>query len=120
MDYGHWLYAVCERKRAVEFIAFLEQLLASYPDRPILLVVDNASIHTAKTVAVWLTDHPRLELLWLPTYSGHRQNPVEKVWWRLKGQVAANRLHGDIDSLVAAVHAFFATFTPDTARQLAA
>jgi transposase len=117
---GHWLYTVCERKRAVEFIAFLEQLLASYPDRPILLVVDNASIHTAKAVRVWLTDHPRLELLWLPTYSGHRQNPVEKVWWRLKGQVAANRLHGDIDALVAAVHAFFATFTPDTARQLAA
>jgi transposase len=61
-----------------------------------------------------------VELLFLPTYSGHEQNPVEKVWWRLKGHVAANRLHGFIDSLVAAVHEFFAFFTPAAARQLAA
>lgn len=119
-DTGRWLYAVCERKRAVEFIVFLEQILAAYPGRPILLVVDNASIHTATSVAAWLADHPRLELLWLPAYSGHRQNPVEKVWWRLKGHVAANRLYGDIESLVAAPHDFFASFTPEAARQLAA
>jgi transposase len=117
---GRWLYAVCDRKRAVEFIAFLEQLLASYPGRPILLVVDNASIHTAKVVAAWLADHPRVELVWLPAYSGHRQNPVEKVWWRLKDQVAANRLHGSIEALVAAAHEFFASFTPEAARRLAA
>jgi transposase len=117
---GRWLYAVCERKRAVEFIVFLEQVLASYPGRPILLVVDNASIHTAKAVAAWLADHPRVELLWLPAYSGHRQNPVEKVWWRLKGHVAANRLHSNIEALVVAAHAFFASFTPQAARQLAA
>jgi transposase len=117
---GRWLYLVCERKRAVEFVAFLEQVLAGYPGRPVLLVVDNASIHTAKAVAAWLAAHPRLELLWLPTYSGHRQNPVEKVWWRLKGHVAANRLHGSIDSLVAAAHEFFASLTPAAVRQLAA
>lgn len=117
---GRWLYAVCERKRAVEFIVFLEHILAAYPGRPILLVVDNASIHTATIVAAWLADHPRLELLWLPAYSGHRQNPVEKVWWRLKGHVAANRLYGNIESLVAATHDFFASFTPEAARQLAA
>lgn len=117
---GRWLYAVYERKRSVEFIAFLEQVLAGYPGQPILLVVDNASIHTAKVVTAWLTDHPQLELLWLPAYSGHRQNPVEKVWWRLKGYVAANRLHGNIDSLVAAAHEFFVSFTPEAARKLAA
>ena len=117
---GRWLYAVYDRKRAVEFIAFLEQVLASYPGRPVLLVVDNASIHTAKLVAAWLAAHPRLELLYLPTYSGHTENPVEQVWWRRKGYVAANRLHGSIDALVAAVHEFFASFTPADARRLAA
>ena len=117
---GRWLYAVTERKRAVEFLAFLEQVLAAYPGRPVLMVVDNASIHTAKAVTAWLADHPQLELLYLPTYSGHAENPVEKVWWRLKGHVAANRLHGSIDALVAAVHTFFASFTPEDARRLAA
>lgn len=117
---GHWHYAVYERKRTVEFLAFLEQVTRAYPGRPVLLVLDNASIHTAGAVQAWLAEHPWVQLLFLPTYSGHEQNPVEKVWWRLKGHVAANRLHGSIDALAAAVHEFFASFTPEAARQLAA
>lgn len=117
---GRWTYAVTARKRAVEFVAFLEQVLRAYPARPLLLIVDNASIHTAKLVQAWLADHPRLTLGYLPTYSGHQQNPVEKVWWRLKGQVAANRLHGSVEALEDAVHAFFASFTPEDALRLAA
>lgn len=119
-DTGQWLYAITERKRAVEFLAFLEQVLAAYPRRPVLMVVDNASIHTAKAVTLWLADYPQLALLYLPTYSGHVENPVEKVWWRLKGHIAANRLRGSIDALVEAAHAFFASFTPEDARRLAA
>ena len=120
LETGAWHYAVTARKRAVEFVAFLEQLVAAYPDRPLLIALDNASIHGAKAVAAWLTDHPAVELLYLPAYSGHEQNPVEKVWWRLKDRVAANRLHGSLDDLVATVHTFFASFTPADARRLAA
>lgn len=117
---GRWTYAIRERKKAEDFSAFLEQLLAAYPGRPILIALDNASIHKAKVVAWWLAEHPWVELLWLPTYSGHKENPVEKIWWRLKGKVAANRLHGNIDSPVAAVHEFFASLSPEAALQLAA
>jgi transposase len=120
LDTGGWHYAVFARKRAVEFVAFLEQLLAAYPERPLLVALDNASIHTAKDVRVWLTDHPQIELLYLPAYSGHEENPVEKVWWRLKDKVAANRLHGSLDALIDTVHAFFASFTPEDALRLAA
>jgi transposase len=117
---GAWHYQVTARKRAVEFITFLEQLVAAYPGRPLWLVLDNAGIHTAKLTRAWLAAHPAVELLFLPRYSGHRQNPVEKVWWRLKQQVTANRLHGSIEALEAAVHRFFATLTPQTALKLAA
>jgi transposase len=114
-----WHYAVTTRKRAAEFVAFLEQVVTAYPDRPVLLALDNASIHTAAAVRAWVADHPGVELLYLPAYSGHEQNPVEKVW-RLKDKVAANRLHGSPDDLVATVHAFFASFTPEDALRLAA
>ncbi len=119
---GRWLYQISEHKRASEFLAFLEQLLRAYPDptQPLLVVLDNASIHHARAVEAWLEEHPRLQLLYLPAYSGHRHNPVEKVWWRLKDQIAANRLHGSIEALVAAIHAFFTTFTPEDALRLAA
>lgn len=79
---GRWHYRVVRQKTALEFIAFLEELLSVYPREPLLLVVDNASIHTAKVVQAWLGAHPRVELLFLPSYAGHRENPVEKVWWR--------------------------------------
>ena len=117
---GAWHYAVTARKRAVEFVAFLEQVAAAYPGRPVLIALDNASIHTAEPVRAWLAEHPQVELLALPSYSGHEENPVEKVWWRLKDRVAANRLHGSLDDLVATVHAFFASFTPEDALRLTA
>lgn len=117
---GVWHYAVETRKRAVEFLAFLEQLSAAYPQRPLLLILDNASIHRAKAVQAWLVEHPQVTLGYLPAYSGHEQNPVEKVWWRLKDKVAANRLHGSLDDLIATVHEFFASFTPQDALDLAA
>jgi transposase len=117
---GRWTYGLYPRKGAVEFIHFLERLLAAYPGRPLLLILDNASIHSARPVRTWLRLHPGVELLFLPTYSGHRHNPVEKVWWRLKGRVAANRLHGSYDDLLAAIHGFFREFSPEEALQLAA
>ena len=117
---GRWLYEVTERKRSVEFIAFMEKLMLSYPGKPLMLVLDNATIHKSKAVMEWLTEHPTVHLLYLPTYAGHRENPVEKVWWRLKSQIAANRLHSDIDALVTSVHEFFASFTPEDALRLAA
>jgi len=117
---GQWHYQVVGRKRAVEFVAFLEQLILAYPGQPLLLVLDNASIHKAKIVQAWLADQPQAELLWLPAYSGHEQNPVEKIWWRLKDRIAANRLRGSIDALVEAVHEFFGSFTPEDALRLAA
>lgn len=117
---GRWLYRLCEHKRADDFVRFLEQLLPAYPHVPLLLVLDNASIHHAKKVTTWLEAHPRVRLLYLPPYSGHRENPVEKVWWRLKDQIAANRLYGSIDALVEAVHTFFTSFSSENARRLTA
>lgn len=116
---GHWHYQVHARKRAVEFLAFLEHLLGRCPGRPLALVLDNASIHKAQCVQAWLAAHPQVHLLYLPAYSGHKQNPVEKVWWRLKDRIAANRLHGSIEALAEAVHEFFASFTPEDALRLA-
>lgn len=117
---GQWHYRIVEKKIALEFLAFLEELLVAYPGVPLLLVLDNASIHTAKVVQQWLEAHARVELLFLPSYAGHRENPVEKVWWRLKQQVAANRLYDDVEALSAAVRGFFDDFTPEAALRLAA
>lgn len=117
---GRWFYQVTGCKRSIEFLAFLEHLVAACPGCPLVLLLDNASIHKAKCVHAWLTEHPQVHLLYLPAYSGHKHNPVEKVWWRLKDRIAADRLHGSIDALVEAVHEFFGSFTREEALRLAA
>ncbi|HEX5501792.1 MAG TPA: IS630 family transposase [Thermomicrobiales bacterium] len=116
---GRWTYLVRERMRTADFLAFLEHLLAAYPDHPIILIVDNSSNHTAGDVTDWLAAHPRLQRHFLPTHCSHR-NPVERLWLRLKGGLAAHRLYGSIAILLATVERFFAAMTPEQALRWAA
>jgi transposase len=120
LEGGALHYTITFSKKAVDFIAFLEKLTSAYSGRPMYLVLDNASIHHAKLVQEWLKEHLRVQLLFLPAYSGHRYNPIEKVWWHLKQQVAANRLHGSIDALVGSVDRYFSSRTPEQTLKLAA
>jgi transposase len=108
---GHLQHLVRPRKRAVDFVAFLDQLAAAYPVGRVVLALDNVVTHDAKLVRRWLAQpaHTRFELLWWPKYSAHEHNPIERVWGLLKDAVAANRLHGSIDALVAEAERYLAT-----------
>ena len=50
-----------ERKRQVEFIAFLEQLDREIPAsvKTVHIVLDNLRMHKGKQVQAWLAEHPR-------------------------------------------------------------
>jgi transposase len=109
----HW--ADQERKLATHFVAFLERLAATYPTGTLYLVLDGAPTHTAKVVAKWLAAHPRVRILWLPKYAGHEDNPAERIWGLMKDKVAANRLAGSIEQLVAAARRFFTALPPHPA-----
>jgi transposase len=111
---GQWSYLIREHLYKEDFIVFLEHLLTVYPSGPMILVVDNYSSHTAKVVAQWLQEHPRLQLFYLPKFCSHL-NPVESIWLRLKGQIAANRLYGSMQVLLDCVNAFFQAMPPEQA-----
>jgi hypothetical protein len=70
-----------ERKAAALFLERLKVLDAAYPAASYqrLNVVDNFRIHKAKAVVVWLSLHPRIELLFLPTYC-LKANPIERMF----------------------------------------
>ena len=117
---GEWFYQLTAHKRSADFLAFLRQLEVAYPTGRVYVLVDNASIHTSRAVQRWLLTQERLVLVYLPTYSGHRLNPVEKVWWALTGNtrtrpargasVAANRAFRNLAELDAAIQRYFADF----------
>jgi transposase len=105
---GALVYLIRPRKRAADFVAFLERLAAAYPSGAVILVLDNVATHDARLVRQWLAgpEHARFRLLWLPKYTAHEHNPIERVWGLLKDRVAANRLHGSIEALVAAAERY--------------
>ena len=111
---GQCTYLVREHLYKEDVSAFLEHLLTVYATGPIILIIDNYSSHTAGAVKDWLTEHPRLQVCYLPKYCSHL-NPVENIWLRLKGQIAANRLYGSMQCLLEAVERFFDDMTPERA-----
>lgn len=117
---GEWHYFLTKRKRSMEFVGCLHELYHLYAEGEILLFLDNGSIHKSKLTRRWLANHPRLLVYYLPAYSGHKTNPVEKVWWALKAECAANRMYESVEAIQDAIHAFFATFTREDALRLAA
>ena len=110
---GRLHYLVRPRKRAVACVAFLDLLVAAYPVGDRVLVLDNVVTHAARLGRQWLAQpaHARVRLLWLPKYSAHEHNPIERVWGLLKDAVAANRLHATMDELLAVAERFLATTT---------
>jgi transposase len=109
---GRWLWADHDRKLAVHFVAFLDQLATAYPTAVLYLALDGAPAHTARVVARWLAAHPRVIALRLPTYAAHRENPAERIWGLMKDAVAADRLEGSITDLVLAARRFFTEIAP--------
>ena len=115
---GQWHYQVGAHKRSADFTAFLATLLAAYAVGTLYVLLDNVSIHHSKATLAWLAAHPRVQLVPLPTYSGHQLNPVEKVWWQLKRTLAANRNFTHVAQLEASVHACLRALRPDALLHL--
>jgi transposase len=115
---GQWHYQLSAHKRTADFTAFLSLLLIAYPIGTICVVADNASIHHSVTLCHWLTLHPRIQMIYLPTYAGHLLNPVEKVWWQLKRFIAANCNFHSLPELDASIMRCLDAFTPASLLQL--
>ena len=115
---GAWTSYFFDQRTRKEFIAFLEHLLTVYPTGRIFIILDRATIHTAKEVQEWLAAHSRIALVWLPTYRPHL-NPVERIWKVLKKAAAANRAYAQLDMLKQTAREFLADLTPAQALQTA-
>ncbi|MBX3085394.1 MAG: transposase [Anaerolineae bacterium] len=66
---GKALTVSAQRRRAVDFIAFLDNLIAAWPDGDIVLIMDNLSVHKTLDVRLWTFAHERVRFLFQPTYA---------------------------------------------------
>jgi transposase len=93
------------RKTNALFRALLEDLEQRYPAQRysrLYVVVDNYKIHKAKAVEQWLATHPRVTLLFLPTYCP-RANPIERAFGDVHDCCTRNHRRKRLPDLVADV-----------------
>ena len=88
-------------------VHLIEVLDQKYPlASEIILVMDNARYHYSKEVRSNLKDHPRIKLVFLPSYSPNL-NLIERLWKFFKKKVLYNRYHENIKAFRNACIQFF-------------
>ena len=96
---GAILGKTAPRHTSAEFVAFLEEIVASQPaTKPIHVIVDNLSAHKTKLVGVFLAQHPQVQLHYTPTYSSWL-NQVEIWFSKLERQVVARGIFRSLGDL---------------------
>jgi putative transposase len=102
---GTLYYCLGARKTNALFRDLLTVIEDSYPAERytrLYVVVDNYKIHKAKAVEQWLATHPRVTLLFLPTYCP-RANPIERAFGDVHDTCARNHQRKRLRDLVADV-----------------
>jgi transposase len=96
-----------ERKRQVEFIAFLEQLDRELPPEKTMVhvVLDNLRMHKGKQVMAWLASHPRFVFHHPPVHCSW-MNQIEQWFSILQRKRLAIADFADKNELAEKLHAF--------------
>jgi transposase len=102
MRTGMIVHRVWWRKTHGLFLDLLQALEHSYPlgrFTHLYVVVDNYKIHKAQAVEQWLAGHPRVELLFLPTYCP-RASPIERAFGDVHDKCTRNHKRKRLWSVV--------------------
>jgi transposase len=100
---GHY-----KRRRRVEFLGFMNRIVADNPGKQIHVILDNLSTHKPKRDR-WLARHPNVRFHFTPTYSSWL-NQIE-VWFSiLQGNSLAGASFSGINQLRTHIDAFIASY----------
>jgi putative transposase len=102
---GTLLHCLGARNTNALFRDLLDVLDAHYPAErytQLSVVVDHDNIHQAKAGEDWLAAHPRVTLLWLPTY-GPRAHPIARAFGDVHDGCTRNHQRKRLPDLVTEV-----------------
>lgn len=105
---GQVLSGHFQRKRRVEFLSFMDQLVALHPGKELHVILDNLSTHRVEHEP-WAKAHPQVHFHFTPTHASWL-NQIE-VWFSI---LSAKALRGasfrSVKELVAQIDAFVAAY----------
>jgi transposase len=110
---GQIYYVLGPRKNNVLFRQLLGHLEETFSKRyrKIYVICDNYIIHKAKAVNRWLEEHPRFELVWLPSYCP-KANPIERAFGDVHDKCTRNHTRRQLSTLVGDVEQHLANNGP--------
>ena len=104
LDYatGQIIWQLSPRKDGTAFVAFLDHLVTTLSDGPLVIVLDNVGYHKGRLAKNWwMAHHDRVRPLWLPTYAPEL-NLMERVWGYVKEKLSCHRWWADGQALESA------------------
>lgn len=107
---GREIVQQAETMNAASTAAYLEQLLAAYPDVPILLLWDKAPWHQGPQIRAVVEANPRLELVRFPT-AAPDLNSQEHVWRATRRAISHNHTEPRLPDLAKRFENHLATST---------
>jgi transposase len=66
---GRVIGHVKDRRTSVNFLRFMDDVVAAFPRRDLHVVLDNLNIHKNAAARRWLTRHPRVQFHHTPTHA---------------------------------------------------
>ena len=103
------------RRRRVEFLDFMNDIVAIYPDTALHVILDNLNTH--KKNERWLKKHPKVHFHFTPTKSSWL-NQIEPWFSILQGQSLNGASFTAIEQLQEHIDAFIAAYN-ETAQPFA-
>lgn len=100
---GHY-----RRRRRVEFLAFMNKVVADYPERELHVILDNLSTHKPKR-DLWLARHRNVHFHYTPTHASWL-NQIE-IWFSiLSGNSLAGASFQTVEQLKAHIDGFIVSY----------
>jgi transposase len=97
-----------KRRRRIEFLKFMNELVAAYPEKELHVILDNLNTHKPKDDR-WLKRHPNVHFHFTPT-SASWLNQVE-IWFSiLHGQSLKDLSCTTVTDLCEHINAFIASY----------
>lgn len=107
---GIVLTSKADRGNTITFFSFLLQVVKTYGNRKVVMVLDNVPYHHAKRLKPILERYNhRIELVYLPPYSPDL-NPIERVWWYMRKKITHNRYVQDLKDRIQNFDLFISDF----------
>lgn len=104
---GKVLASHSKRRRRIEFLDFMNSVVAAFPDRKLHVVLDNLNTH--KKNERWLKSHPNVHFHFTPTRSSWL-NQVETWFSILQGRSLSGASFTAVKQLQEHIDAFIATY----------